>query len=305
MPTSLIAGDGVKGVPAEILHKILGYVLILNRPISLQSDVDTANLDGPRNHLHSCTLGIHKHLFMAVACRAADGENLAVMSSNPYTQKFVYCEDPFTGVQRRVHFEKTVLELAMVCKGLKSIVLDIFFGCNEFRFRNYDEFHTASRILPRDRRNRIKIVSFAFVTPVRGGDYAFVKKFISLSKLRIFFDIKNRHIKLNKAYNLRTARGMSVLVETLENMKSSELVNGVAVHRGILSLEIAGTDRIPAASVSGSKARMPGRVVSANHRNAIGPWLRETVVNKQPWLAPKPFKMSNCSRKRPYKAITK
>lgn len=318
LPPSLIDGRGTEGLPYELLKKILGFVLVFDRPITLVSEMNSEDFDNVRRHIARCVFGEHRSLALPYP-RSSSGnsQTSTLLGGSPNTQPMYppynnnptlpyapfinfpvtraglqphqvqrttrpvfHCTDPFTGVRSRIESAESVLQVALVCKAMHDTVLPIFFGENDFHFKSPVQLHGAVTSIPLHRRCLIKHVSTVFMSDRARWQWTVIQSHLpNLQKLGLLMNVDSRDINLNTQKNLKSATGVAALCDAFHRPVN---VGGLAgPKRGVLQkLVLVGKDRKPSSkpTMMGVRPRC-GEVIDINSDGAVGPYLRERMCS--------------------------
>ncbi|KAI4249348.1 MAG: hypothetical protein L6R42_009036, partial [Xanthoria sp. 1 TBL-2021] len=153
---------------------------------------------------------------------------------------------------------RSVLEISLTSKELRKETLSVFFAINTIMLTGIERLMSfevlAAHHLKMIRNLRLYWSKYDFSA---AGVHVLLRM-PALEKLQIEINYSSAH--LNRAGNLKAARGMTQLCEL----------------RGIKELKLVGLDRM-----RGDNGDWQD--IDVEHPNAVGPWLRAQVTKPKPW----------------------
>lgn len=241
-------------LPAEIRIFVYQHVLQIQKPVKLVSQTNLAFFN---HHISLCAMnyhGMHKGKLL--------------------------CVNPFDKADYTVHeAPRTVLDLLLTCKKINEEAMPVYFAVNSIIFPDNFHIYEFKRFMSSQRFHSIKNVTLVCDIDTDTG-FGTLCSLTQLEVLTIIFPDRGPWFPLRFVPSKKFER--------------------LGALRGIKHLRIAGRDRVwtgngtPTpyedeifASGSDDDDRIvdkPGkwRYVDVNHEKAIGPWLRERIMQPKP-----------------------
>jgi hypothetical protein len=167
---------------------------------------------------------------------------------------FIDCHDPMQVTTKRLEPAPSCLALLMVDKQIYSEAVTLFYGMNEFIFKDLEHLLAVVRKIGVKRAHAIKSIMFRFKSYKAKGSLLELAPFVSkLENLKLFIDHEDCQIYVR---SLQHCVNVRLLADTFTNLKS---------------LTLYGRDQIVKEDKTFAK-------VNINDPRASGPWLREKML---------------------------
>lgn len=233
----------------ELRNKIYELVLGFDRPVNLTCTTEVYR-EYTNYHINKCPSDKHHEL---------PNLNRGVADRDQAT----WCVDPYTNVQRKLDFPRSVLGLRHVCKQIDEEMRYIFFAINEFHFRNAALAQRAfDQMTDTKAMEAIQVMGFRFYGDNAPKLYpALAKACPNLRVLKVSMDANKQVTIPGQHKTLRRARGVHAFESYVAGLEKLE------------KFEIVGTDYVNEI-VHGVEKSVE---VDINHPLAIGPWFRTKI----------------------------
>lgn len=232
-------------------NKIYELVLGFNDPVRLNC-TESIYFSYRNYHIEGCVFDDHPQL---------PNLNRGVADRKEVT----WCVDPFTKVQQKLDFPRSVLSLRHVCKQIDEEMRYMFFAINEFHFCDADYAQDVfNRMANPKATAAIEVLGFRFFSDNAPKLYPKLGTACpNVRVLKVSMNVDDKRIVLPAIHkSLRRARGVEAFASYLAGLEKLE------------TLEIAGTDYVNEI-VDGVEKLVQ---VDINHPLAVGSWFRAKIA---------------------------